>query len=157
MKIIFLILSLLLFVAPGYAGETTKWTSQPGGVYKWKDDRGIVHYSQYPPPGVEAEKVEEVEPSYPTQLGAPQATDKSSDIAATPGDQAGAEPTDQLAKERKLIEKNCITAKQNLVLLQSKATDLTYVDDEGNPVKVDDKERAARIEAARKNVIEFCK
>jgi len=157
MKIIFLILSLLLFVAPGYAGETTKWTSQPGGVYKWKDQKGQVHYTQYPPAGVESEKVEEVEPSYPTQLGAPQATDQSSAIAATPGDQAGAEPTDQLSKERELMQKNCITAKQNLVLLQSKAANLTYVDDEGNVVKVDDKERAARIEAAKKNAVEFCK
>ena len=140
--------------AHGYAGETTKWTGQPGGVYKWQDKRGQVHYTQYPPMGVDAVEVKEVEPSYPTRPpGA--AGQQPADIAQASGEKAES-PGDAKAKEDELKRKNCNTAKKNLVLLQSKASDLSYVDNEGNTVKVDDKERAARLEAAKQNVKEYC-
>jgi len=150
MKRLIILTACFLLAAQLQAGELSKW-SGPGSVYKWTDETGKVNYSQYPPAGVESV---EVTPDYPTPLeggspaGESQAVASADDAAANQAQPPG---------EQTQAQKNCVTAKNNLALLENPGTKLSYKNDKGESVDVDDKERAARIETAKKNVSEFCK
>ncbi len=45
------VIGVLLLIANASAAADTP------GIYKWTDDQGEIHYSQFPPPGLKTEKL----------------------------------------------------------------------------------------------------
>lgn len=128
-----------------------------GTMYKWVDEKGVTHFSEDPPPDGKAQKID-VKPLPP-----------SSDAPAAP-------PQDWRARELELRQKRldkeraerksqqeagvrearCLRAQRALEQL-NRQRPIYDVDKQGNRVYMDDKERAAEIEGARKAIEASCR
>jgi hypothetical protein len=96
-------------------------------IYKWKDAKGVTHYSESPPP----------KGAYSTQ-DMPRATPTSAPAASN------------AASAPKSADPRCDTARKNLVALQGKGQVQRDVDNDGKPDKVlTDSERSGEVELAR--------
>ena len=127
-------------------------------IYKWVDEKGVTHFSEYPPPdGKKAEKIE------------PRVTPPSSD----------AKPTDwkqrEMEQRRKRIEQDqkdenqkarahnsaaerlnrCTYARRELHVLE-KQVPVYHVNEKGEKVYLEDKDRPAQIAGWKKAVAEYC-
>jgi len=136
-----------------------------GGVYKWIDAQGNVHYGERPPKEVAAESMK-VQKAPVDKDQAEMELEKlnlkaglgAEDEKAREQAQGKRQETAQgrpTADEAELQRKNCEIARQNLATLERYRRVMTQ-DAQGNPVRLDDDERAARMEQARKHVEEFC-
>lgn len=135
-----------------------------GGVYKWIDTQGKVHYGEHPPKEAAAEsmklqkapvdkdraEIELEKLNLKAGLGAEDGKDRGQGKGQKT---AQGRPT---AQEAELARKNCEIARQNLATLERYRRVMTQ-DAQGNPVRLDDNERTARMDQARKHVEEFCK
>lgn len=114
-------LALAAVLASGIAPATAQT------VYKWKDARGVTHYSERPPASGDYSTRDEVR-------------DPVATAAAAPGEasgQAGPDP-------------RCTTARNNLATLQGQNAVQMDSDGDGKPDKtLSDAERASQIELAR--------
>ncbi|GAB6043040.1 DUF4124 domain-containing protein [Endothiovibrio diazotrophicus] len=119
-------------------------------VYKWTDPQGGTHYSDLPPMG--GAKPIDVKPaSLP-----PSATPASAGTpAAADGADAGGEAAGASQKNPERVE-YCRRAQDDLKRYEG-ADQLVRENDEGKQVVLDDKERAALMERARKDVQKWCK
>lgn len=107
-------------------------------VYEWKDAQGVTHYSEAPP-----------------KNGAYKQRDVNRDRA--PAGSTGAEapatsppPVKTASAGKTAPSPQCVTARQNLSLLESKGTVQQDVDGDGKPDKtLSDSERASQLELAR--------
>jgi len=145
------IIVFALFLAFDVLAQSASWVhGMSGRVYKWTDDSGNVHYTQYPPDNRAYEEVDKAD--VPTaQQGTPdQAGSETAGDGSTSGKGGGVTAEEQ-------NKQNCITANDNLTLLSTPLAEVTYVGADGKTVVVDDKQRAARIEQAKKNIAEYCK
>ena len=130
------------------------------GIYKWTDDAGEVHYSQTRPPGdTPAEKIEGAPPPPdPAVVHQEQKQLQDRLDAMDERDKAQKEAAG-LEKEReevaKIDEKNCITARNNLVKLQQGGIK-RYLTPEGDVVRLTDNERAQRINEANSQIEMYC-
>lgn len=132
-----------------------------GGVYKWTDAQGNVHYGERPPPGIEAKSLKVDK--------APLSSDEAAVELEKLGIKAGIGPTDEqqqgqateavgvqpTAEQTEAIQRNCEIARQNVATLERYRRVMTQ-DGSGAAVRLDENERAARMEKARKQVEEFC-
>ncbi len=134
-------------------------------IYKWVDEHHQVQYSQTPPPrGVQYSRMNVTQPL-------PPADDSADDSGTddTPSVQQRAQAVDEQnaakrkaageAKEEadvaKLRQQNCVTAKNNLMLL-NQGGHLSYKDKDGKTVRLSEEDRVTRTEQARKHIAEFC-
>lgn len=124
-------------------------------TYKWVDAEGNVTYSQQPPPsgdyqrlkvpsggGLDAAAAQAQREAAAKSVGGA-VTDKKQDGAV-----AGVE-----ADAQALRSKNCEAAKKNLQIYEVYRR---VRDADGNVVRLDEKERQARLAQAREQVQEFC-
>lgn len=150
MRIIPILLTLLLILPEVFAAGPSWVHGISGSVYKWTDDEGNVQYTQYPPANKAYEQVE--------RASVPAGQVEESDTAAGEGnDGAGQSDPGVGVTVDEQNKQNCITATNNLILLENPLANVTYVNPEGKTVQIDSKEKAARIEQARKNIAEYCK
>jgi hypothetical protein len=128
-------------------------------LYRWVDEDGVAQFSQYPPPGREAERMEARPPTPPDAPAGPQAGGPPIDApgeAPGPGeapeqpagDGAGAMPPEVRAR-------NCAAARRNVAGLEA-APRLQETAPDGSVRWVVGAEREARLEAARARVREYC-
>lgn len=121
-------------------------------TYKWTDEQGNVHYTQHPPRDTEYErmKVDKSRPSPADTL-----IEQTNQAAPKPSSSADTSKLikEEVAKNQEIREKNCTAAKKNLEIF---TVFKRYKDKEGNVVRMDDKERATKIEEAKQNIAEFC-
>ncbi|GAA4999542.1 DUF4124 domain-containing protein [Pseudoluteimonas lycopersici] len=104
--------------------------AQAGGIYQWKDAKGVTHYTDTPPPDSQYKQRN----IYHPESDAPPATDK----AATENP-------------------SCITARQNISKLQNSKTVQMDTDGDGKPDKtLDDKDRANQLALAQAMVNASC-
>jgi hypothetical protein len=127
-------------------------------MYKWTDDQGEVHYSQFPPSAGKAEKmrapppppaaaVESAESELQKQI---KAMDKENEEQLQ-----GAKDAESWAKIQKIRRQNCETANKNLANLQ-RGGNVRYVGPNGEVTRLSDEERQKRIEEANKQIKENC-
>jgi len=155
MRILLLALVCLLLAPSAFAAKPAWVHGQAERVYKWTDDHGNIQYTQYPPDRREYEEVERAYPVAPGSDSAGQSGDEAS--STTDGSGAAQEASDSGVTVSEQDKQNCITASNNLVLLENPITNVTYVGKEGKTVSIDEKERAARIQQAKKNIEQYCK
>lgn len=138
---------LLLFISgPGFAA-----------MYKWVDADGNVHYTQSPPPGdIEGETIKPP-PKVDTDKALKELQDRQDKIKSINEDRTR-EAEEEKMKEGNLAKKKaaCDLAKDKLAKA-SGSTRVYATDEKGNRVKLGEDERQARIDAAKKEVAEFCK
>lgn len=122
------------------------------GTYKWVDKDGTVHYSQQPPAqgNYQRLKIHTERPSSDSSSGSstPNYTTPSSN-----DDKASDVIKQTEAKGEEQRKKNCATAKK---ALQTYTVYRRVRDKDGNVIRLDDKERAKRINDAKAAIKEFC-
>ena len=127
-------------------------------VYKWVDADGKVHYGQSRPRGEQSETVK--------IQGPPVSPDDASleleklklkaglgsenqEAQATKGQQATTEVPEEVRKE------NCRVARHNFAALLQKRR-VVRTDEDGNLIRMDDNEKATRLEQAKQQIKKFC-
>lgn len=148
MKIRYLV--LLLCTGLAFSAST-----MAGKVYKWVDKDGNVHFGDQPP----SEQAEQVnipkhtpDTHYEERMRAQQEKQASEQIEREEKQKHAAEEK----QEAEQVKKRCLAAKDNLRILREAGRVYT-LDDKGERVYVDDKDRAARIKEAETVVKEACK
>ena len=138
---------------------TCLWSIASAQVYTWRDASGKVHYSDTPPPGVDAKKMGiGSQPATPSSA-APGRSTAEQDMefrkrkAESEKAQAKAEQERKDAEESK---RNCDAARLQLRALES-GQRMSRLDASGTPIPLDDEMRAEEIEKARKAVQAWCK
>lgn len=122
--------------------------------YKWLDDNGNVVYSQQPPEGRPYETLKTTKPSStsvrPTPAEKSFLNEKQKEAEEAKRD---SDIQQQVAKGEKMRAENCKAAKYNLEVY---TTFRRVTNEQGETVRLDDNERAARIEEAKQGIKEFC-
>jgi hypothetical protein len=127
------------------------------GVYKWTDAQGRVHYSDTPPPGREAQRVQtgrsnEAEAAAARKSLADKLTE--SELRRKKAQEEEERRKAEEAKQRAKAEQ-CLKAREQLTLLQ-RHNRITRVDPQGQSYLVGDAERMAMIQEAQQRVAELC-
>ena len=129
------------------------------GMYKWTDDEGEVHYTQYPPPGRASEAMR---PPPPLPAQSAQSADTKLQEQLETIKQQDAQQQQNIAEQKqqaeiqKIRKQNCETARQNLVNLQ-RGGNVRYRDADGQVVRLTEEERQKRIEETNAQIKENCK
>lgn len=148
---------IILTAIFGLGIATIASASQP--IYKWKDDKGNIKYTQTKPPhGVSYETINQrVSDSKPaTERGNEQSqessnmTDAQDEVIAK--QEAQKKSIEQQNKE--IARKNCTIAKNNLEVLKNRTR--VQIEENGERRMLTDTERAERLEQARENVNKYC-
>ena len=116
------------------------------GIYKWVDEQGNVHYSQKRPADKQYERIKAPK-SAPESAGSPY----SSTGSTTEGNATTADK--EASKNVELRQQNCEAAKKNMQALQIYRR---FKDEQGNVVRMDDKERESKINDAKQAISDFC-
>lgn len=126
-------------------------------MYKWVDEKGVTQYTQYPPPNRDvkvivpppppAEDPEQAQKKLETLL---QSQDKQHKAATTAEEKQA--KTDQQAKLR---EQNCAAARDNLEKITTGGRK-RFMGEDGVATYLTEEDRQARIDAAQKQIEEFC-
>lgn len=150
LKKVMLGLTLLVCCSSAYSAEV---------YYKWKDERGRIHYSATPPLRGEYERftkhgtpVKNLQAEKETSPKPSQ--EKPSEQAPAPNEEAQAE-TATPPEAQKSLQQNCEKAKANLTLLQGDQ-DVIRIDPEGNKVVLSEQEREEALRQTRKDIEYFC-
>ena len=126
-------------------------------MYKWTDDQGEVHYTQFPPPGHKAEKLQPPPP--PAQSAESTENDLQQQMETMDKENKeqleGAKDAKQWAEIQKIRRTNCETANKNLVNLQ-RGGNVRYMGSNGEVIRLTEEERQKRIEEANAQIKENC-
>lgn len=131
-------------------------TPVSAAMFKWTDANGNVQYGEFPPAGVQAERIKgSPQPrSQPRDTSSPQQRLKEMERQQRQQDAQ----TDQAEADRQREEarqENCRIAKKNLATLQAGGNRRIRLPD-GTVTYLDDEQRRQRIEENQKRVKEFC-
>lgn len=136
----------LLLSAPAWAQQ----------MYKWTDENGVVHFSETPPAGQEAEASDIPEGAQP--MGQAEMSEP------VPGDMhsAAQERRDELARNREqaqaeaaIRDAECAAKRAEVASLEPNRR-VFYEDASGETVRMDDQVRVDRVAAAKKFIQENC-
>ena len=127
-------------------------------AYKWVDEQGVTHFSQFPPTGRQVETI--ATPKSPPADNAPTSPSPAAEPAAKAPDQPPADGTPKTEAEAKqqlaaVRQENCRRARANLNTLTTGGR-LRYTDAEGTVRYLSDEERAQRVEEAQKQIEQYC-
>ena len=124
-------------------------------MYKWVDEKGVTHYSENPPPDGKATKME-TKPSGPA--GAPSALPESWKQRELESRQKRIkEESDRAGEDNRAAarKRRCLQAQREIDVVQS-ARPVYSVNERGEKVYLDDKDRAREIEGWKKHVQTYC-
>lgn len=140
------IFSLLLMLTAGTAGAD---------MFKWTDADGNTEYGQYPPAGVQAERLKAA-PAPQTQPAAKslqqQVEEMNKRVEADKQRKAEAEQKKQQAVNRKI---NCDNARKNIEQLNYGGNRMMRMPD-GSYQRLDENTKQQQLEKNRKAVKDFC-
>ena len=129
--------------------------SQP--IYKWKDSKGNLKYTQTKPPAgtpyITIKNRDSGSSSTATTQASEQAqpaTSEQDEIIA----QQEAEKKSVHEKNLEITRKNCTIAKNNLQVLETR--DRVQIEENGGKRLLTEQERADRLAKAKENVSKFC-
>jgi hypothetical protein len=139
----------LLFIGALLAVATASPAADTQDIYKWTDDQGGIHYTQFPPQGQKAEKLHAVAPPahMPEVVNSMDQQNKEQ--------LQGAKDAKQWAEIQKIRRSNCETANKNLVNLQ-RGGNVRYMGPNGEVIRLTDEERQKRIDETNKQIKENC-
>lgn len=144
------ICALLVFATMSPAADTQY-------IYKWTDDQGEIQYTQFPPPGRKAERLNAPPP--PAQSPQTIENDLQKRIETMDKENKeqlqGAKDAKQWAEIQKIRRSNCETAKKNLVNLQ-RGGNVRYMGPNGEVMHLSEEERQKRIDETNKQIEENC-
>ena len=126
-------------------------------MYKWVDEDGNTHYSEKPPAG--DVEVKTIKPPPKVNTDAAVKAVEARKEAEAKQEEAESKAAEEKAldeKDKALMKANCETAKKNLASISDNPRVFTR-DEQGNRVRMDEQQRQAKIEAAKKDIAEFCK
>jgi hypothetical protein len=136
------------------------WTVASAQVYTWRDASGKVHYSDTPPPGVDAKKMRAGGQSDSAPASGAAGRSLAEQEAEFRKRQADAEKARSKAEQDRTTaednKRNCEDARSQLNALES-GQRMSRVDASGERVPLDDEMREQEIERARKSVQSWCK
>ncbi len=136
------------------------WTTAAtaGGVYKWVDDQGRVHYGEQPPSGGQAQQMQ-VQQAPPAAEAPDDATRQERQQKLLRAfDEERAQKTEEEQKQREAAvrkERNCAIARDRLTSM-NQAGYIYDLDDKGERRVYSDAERAAAEQKARADVDRWC-
>jgi hypothetical protein len=144
------ICALLVFTAPSPAADSQN-------MYKWTDDQGEVHYTQFPPPGRKTEKMQPPPPPAESPNASGNDLQQQLDAVEQQNQEQlqGAKDAQQWAQIQKIRRDNCKTAKQNLVNLQ-RGGNVRYMGPNGEVIRLTEEDRQKRIDEANAQIKENC-
>ena len=144
------ICALLVFTASSPAADSQN-------MYKWTDDQGEVHYTQFPPPGRKTEKMQPPPPPAEPSTGSENDLQKQLDTIKQQNDKQLQETkeADQRAEIQKIRKKNCETAHKNLVNL-NRGGNVRYMGPSGEAIRLTEEERQKRIDETNQQIKEYC-
>lgn len=129
-------------------------TTAGAAMYKWTDADGSTQYGQYPPAGVQAERIK-VSPQ-PASQPTPSPQQRLKELEQQQQTQTEKETEAATEKqEAETIKKNCEIAKKNLTGLQMGGHRLTRLPD-GSYTRLSEEERLSRVAEAEKHIKEYC-
>jgi hypothetical protein len=126
-------------------------------VYRWVDAEGNVHYTDRPPPEVDAERMSiEVQPTdLETTIEAQR--DREENLSLRDQDREDDEhDAEAERRDRENLARSCQQARERVARIES-ARRLSRVDADGNRHTYDEAERAAALAEARAQVAEWCR
>ena len=126
-------------------------------MYKWKDEKGVTHFSENPPPdGGKAEKIEVKPVGGERPTLPPPETWKQKELESKQ-QKAKAEGADEIARKREESQRaqKCQAYRRELDSLTN-GVRLFHLNDKGERVFMEDTERNQRIEEARKMIRDNC-
>jgi hypothetical protein len=135
-----------------------------GEIYTWKDASGRVNYSDTPPPGAQQVRTLRQGTTEPQAAPAPAAaTPQAKSIAEQEVEfrkrRAAAQEVEAKAEKEKVAmeekQRNCQQAKNQLAALES-GQRVARFNEQGEREFLEDNQRAAEIERARKAVADWC-
>lgn len=129
-------------------------STQAQQVYKWKDDKGALHYTQTPPPARYAQSVNIKE--RPTPAPAANATKTPPADKDNSANTAGKSPVPAGKPAPRLSAETCKTMQDNLALLQT-GRRLYEKDAGGERSYITEERRAQQIQTYQQNINNGCK
>lgn len=136
------------------------WTAAPAQVYTWRDASGKTHYSDTPPPGVDARKIRPGAQSGATSSGGTpvrSTAEQEMEFRKRQAEAAKAKAkADQEKSDAEEGKRNCEEARKQLNALES-GQRMARLNEAGEAIPLDDEMRAQEIAKARKSVQSWCK
>jgi hypothetical protein len=126
-------------------------------IYKWSDDQGEIHYTQFPPAGREVERLN----APPPPAESPEVTEDDLQKQVETMEQQNekqlqdARNADQRAEIQKVRKQNCEAANKNLINLE-RGGNIRYMGPDGKVIRLTEEERQKRIDEANKQIKENC-
>ncbi len=129
-------------------------------VYRWTDDSGTIHLSQFPPEGKNNNfNVEKIQVPIPISKPPKEENNKERmvNIKQYIEERESARKMQiETTKTAKINKKNCAIARKNLDLYQSGQRIRTHVNDNSETQILTEKERIKRIKRSEKNIKSYC-
>ena len=124
-------------------------------VYKWVDAQGVTHFSAEPPVNQKAESINtnSFQPKIPEKTGQQIAAEEARASAKTQAE-VDREVRQKVAEEEAALKKYCSEIRHNLAQLESNPRVMAQVD--GQPTRLTEEERQARITEIKKSIEERC-
>ena len=132
-------------------------------VYKWVDEDGSIHYSDQPPPQVyktEKLKIESAPSDYAVRESQERAASLTTKQQTSQEQQSAAREQERLQTELEQVrqdgrQQRCVKAHEEIQSLDHHMP-IYYVDEKGEWVFLDDKERADLIKFYQEEIKMFC-
>lgn len=135
------------------------WTTASAQVYTWRDASGNVHFSDTPPPGVDAKKMRAGTQTGTTPAsGAPGRSVAEQDMEFRKRQAEADKARAKVEQEKSTAEdskRNCADAKRQLNALES-GQRMSRINEAGEPIPLDDEMRTQEIDKAKKSVQSWC-
>ena len=132
-----------------------------GQVYSWKDESGRIHYTDTPPPGIEAKAVKGTGATPAAQSTAsPQKSTAEIELEFRQRREAAAEAEAKAAREKEKEDAQmeaCAQARDHLSALESGQRMRRMDSKTGEMSYVDDAARTAEVDRLKKQISELCK
>jgi len=139
-----------------FAAMTTFAAAQT--MYKWVDEKGVTHYTDAPPPDGKGQKID-IRATPPSAPVPPQPTFQEKEQAQRgqqlQKDQAAKAADLEEAKAKAYKKGRCIEARRQLGVLAIQRPIFT-INEKGEKVYMEDKDRQAQIDKWQAQVDEFC-
>ena len=130
-----------------------------GQVYKWVDEKGRTHYSETPPPDKkDAKKVDTGPAAPPAPVRKEDWKQKELDSKRRSLEKQQAEDAAgrKQAYEEGQRRNRCLSAQRDLKILEMQVP-IFHINEKGERVYLEDKNRAAEMERARREVDTHCR